>query len=220
MAPIAAAASSSPPASAELPAGRPLGEVDDVAEIGQRLDDRHARVLVLLPKRLSLTKAIEPDPEQAGVTGALRVDVEPVADVGDALGRQLEQLAGGVEDRGLGIITNADGDIQRRKLAALGLLERMPAFVASSEAGSAKPEPAIFHAACELLELPPERVAYVGDRLDIDAQGARDAGLLGIWVDRLGEAEALARSGEDPGVPVIESLDALASALRSISGTG
>jgi len=113
----------------------------------------------------------------------------------------------------LGVITNADGDIQRRKLAALGLLERLPAFVASSEAGSAKPEPAIFHAACELLELPPERVAYVGDRLDIDAQGARDAGLLGIWLDRLDEAEALVQSGEEPGVVVIESLADLRSVL-------
>ena len=117
------------------------------------------------------------------------------------------------EGLALGIITNADGDIQRRKLAALGLLERMPAFVASSEAGSAKPEPAIFHAACELLELPPERVAYVGDRLDIDAQGARDAGLLGIWVDRLGEAEALARSGEDPGVPIVATLADLGNVI-------
>jgi putative hydrolase of the HAD superfamily len=106
----------------------------------------------------------------------------------------------------LGVITNADGDIQRRKLAALGLLERLPAFVASSEAGAAKPEPAIFQAACELLELAPERVAYVGDRLDVDAQGARDAGLLGIWLDRLGEAERLAQRGEEAGVTVIESL--------------
>ena len=117
------------------------------------------------------------------------------------------------EGLALGVITNADGDIQRRKLDALGLLERLPAFVASSEAGSAKPEPAIFHAACDLLELPPERVAYVGDRLDVDAQGARDAGLLGVWVDRLGEAQELAERGEEPGVTVIESLAELSAVI-------
>jgi len=114
----------------------------------------------------------------------------------------------------LGVITNADGDIQRRKLDALGLLERLPAFVASSEAGSAKPAPEIFLAGCELVELAPERVAYVGDRLDVDAQGARDAGLLGIWLDRTRESERLARCGKDPGVPVIRSLDELAEALQ------
>jgi putative hydrolase of the HAD superfamily len=114
---------------------------------------------------------------------------------------------------GLGVVTNADGPIQRRKLEALGLLERLPAFVASSEAGSAKPEPAIFAAACELAGLPAERVAYVGDRLDTDARGARDAGLLGIWLDRKDEAAALAERGEEPDVSVVRSLSELADAL-------
>ncbi len=95
----------------------------------------------------------------------------------------------------LGVITNADAGIQRRKLAALGIETRLPAFVASSEVGRPKPEPEIFHEACALLGLPPERVAYVGDRLDTDARGARDAGLLGIWLDRTGEASRLRSRG-------------------------
>jgi len=113
----------------------------------------------------------------------------------------------------LGVITNADGPIQRRKLEALGFLDRLPAFVASSEVGSAKPAPEIFGAACDLVGLDPEGVAYVGDRLDTDARGARDAGLLGIWVDRAGEAAKLAERGEEAGVPVIASLSELEQAL-------
>ena len=105
----------------------------------------------------------------------------------------------------LGVITNADASIQRRKLAAIGIGERLPAFVASSTHGVAKPDPGIFLAACELVELPPERVAYVGDRLDVDAVGARDAGLLGIWLDRLGDGSPA------EGVRVISSLEELAA---------
>jgi putative hydrolase of the HAD superfamily len=110
----------------------------------------------------------------------------------------------------LGVITNADAAIQRRKLAAIGIGARLPAFVASSIVGRAKPDPAIFAAACELVGMPPERVAYVGDRLDVDAVGARDAGLTGVWVDRLGAAES---AEPVEGIHVIRSLDALGPVL-------
>lgn len=111
----------------------------------------------------------------------------------------------------LGVITNADAGFQRRKLDAFGLLERMPAFVASSEAGMPKPEPEIFARACDLLGLEPARVAYVGDRLETDALGARDAGLLGVWLDRIGLAAGM--GADDPGVPVIASLAELDGVL-------
>jgi putative hydrolase of the HAD superfamily len=84
----------------------------------------------------------------------------------------------------LGAITNADAVQQRRKLATLDIERRLPTFIASSEVGTAKPDPEIFHAACRSLSLPVERVAYVGDRRDTDARGAVEAGLLGIWLKR------------------------------------
>ena len=34
------------------------------------------------------------------------------------------------------------------------------------------------------MGLPPAEVAYVGDRHDIDARAADEAGLRGIWIDR------------------------------------
>jgi putative hydrolase of the HAD superfamily len=125
----------------------------------------------------------------------------------------VEATIGALEAAGLplGVITNADAAAQRRKLAALGIDSRLPTFVASSEVGRPKPEPEIFHEACAIVGLPPGRVAYVGDRLDIDARGARDAGLLGIWLDRLGDAASL---NEDPGVVVVETLTALVEVLE------
>ena len=35
---------------------------------------------------------------------------------------------------------------------------------------------------------PPSACLHVGDRLEVDAIGARDAGLRGVWVDRHDES--------------------------------
>jgi putative hydrolase of the HAD superfamily len=85
----------------------------------------------------------------------------------------------------LGIVTNGEGEPQRAKLAAIGLGERFPVVIASGEAGVAKPEAEIFALACERLGVQPGQAAHVGDRLDLDAEGAAAAGLRGIWLDRL-----------------------------------
>ncbi len=100
----------------------------------------------------------------------------------------------------LGAVTNAEARHQREKLAALGLLERLPVLVTVDDLGRGKPDPAVFALACRRLGVDPAQTAYVGDELDIDARGARDAGLFGIWLDRHG-------TGLTPGdVPVARSL--------------
>jgi putative hydrolase of the HAD superfamily len=86
----------------------------------------------------------------------------------------------------LGVVTNGEGEPQRAKLAAIGLGERFPVVVASGEAGVAKPEAEIFALACERLGVEPAQAVHVGDRLDLDAEGAAAAGLHGVWLDRLG----------------------------------
>ena len=43
--------------------------------------------------------------------------------------------------------------------------------------GVGKPDARIFRRACEVLGPAPAEAAYVGDELDVDARGARDAGL-------------------------------------------
>lgn len=103
-------------------------------------------------------------------------------------------------ERAAGAITNADLAIQRAKLERFGLERRLPVLIASSEDGVAKPDPAIFRRAATELGLPADRVAYVGDRLDVDARGAAAAGMLGVWLDRRGDRG-------DPGdVAVIRSM--------------
>ncbi|NBE50861.1 HAD family hydrolase [Streptomyces boluensis] len=82
------------------------------------------------------------------------------------------------------VLSNAHADQQERKLRALGVRDRFEALLCAVQLGVAKPAPEAFHAACATLALDPAEVAYVGDQPEIDARGAHDAGLLGIWLDR------------------------------------
>ncbi|MFI9051217.1 HAD family hydrolase [Streptomyces sp. NPDC053427] len=113
------------------------------------------------------------------------------------------------------VLSNATTASQERKLAALGIRGYFEAVLCSDEVGHAKPAPEAFTAACEALGLPPQEVVYVGDRLDIDALGARDAGLAAVWLDRTD-------AGEEPpaGVRRIASLAELPELLRGVIGFG
>ncbi|GAA3638104.1 HAD family hydrolase [Kineosporia mesophila] len=104
----------------------------------------------------------------------------------------------------LGVVTNGQGDQQRRKLTAIGWDTLTDVVLVSGEVGVSKPDPAIFVQACQQLDLPAERVLCVGDRLDLDATAARDAGLAGVWLDRAGRG-----GGTGSGVPVIRGLGEL-----------
>jgi HAD superfamily hydrolase (TIGR01509 family) len=50
--------------------------------------------------------------------------------------------------------------------------------------GLEKPDPAFFAQVAELVGLPPERIAYVGDRVDNDVEPALAAGLVAVHVRR------------------------------------
>jgi putative hydrolase of the HAD superfamily len=121
----------------------------------------------------------------------------------------LASLASAHPQAKLGVITNGEGEAQRAKLAAIGLTERFPLVVASGEVGVAKPDRAIFELACERLGVEPARAAHVGDRHDLDAQGAASAGLRGVWINRSG-ASAPAPS---PGIVTISTLHELPAVL-------
>ncbi|WP_424188736.1 HAD family hydrolase [Actinokineospora sp. G85] len=106
----------------------------------------------------------------------------------------------------LGAVTNASGP-QRARLADLGLDRFFDAVVSPAATGAAKPDPVIFHAACDQLGAAPASTLHIGDRLDLDAHAARDAGLHGVWLDRTGEHSQAA------GVPVLDSLADLPTLL-------
>jgi putative hydrolase of the HAD superfamily len=120
---------------------------------------------------------------EAGYESAFRAAWRPLPD-GVALVGSL--LARGTP---LGALTNMSGDYQRAKLGAVGL-GAVPVLASLDDLGRGKPDPAVFRLACARLGMPPERVVYVGDEVDVDARGARDAGLVGVWLDRHASGEA------------------------------
>jgi putative hydrolase of the HAD superfamily len=107
-------------------------------------------------------------------------------------------------------VTNASGIHQRAKLRHLGIARFFDAVVIAGELGAAKPDPVIFQAACSQLDVPAMETVHIGDRLDVDAVGARDAGLHGVWLDRCG-----GHPDPEAGVQVIESLADLPELLVS-----
>lgn len=109
-----------------------------------------------------------------------------------------------LSDCRLGIVSNGKGEWQRRKLEATGIAARFEHIVISADIGFAKPDPAIFHRACALFGEDPSEAVYTGDRYDVDAQGARAAGLRGVWLDRRREATA---THEPPLIAGLERLE-------------
>ena len=99
----------------------------------------------------------------------------------------------------LGVISNGSSARQRQKLASVGLVDRFAAVVISEDIGVAKPHPGIFEAACQAVGASPSACVHVGDRLDADALGARDAGLTGVWLDRSGTGGGLQASRRSRG---------------------
>ncbi|WP_422454627.1 HAD family hydrolase [Arthrobacter sp. 7Tela_A1] len=100
-------------------------------------------------------------------------DVVPVLDELDARGIPY------------GAVSNNVHDYQRAKLDAAGL-ERIKVLVGIDAVDAAKPDPAIFREGVRLLGTDPARTLYVGDNPEVDARGACNAGLQGIWLDRPG----------------------------------
>jgi HAD superfamily hydrolase (TIGR01509 family) len=91
-------------------------------------------------------------------------------------------------------------------------------LVASSESwGVAKPEPEFFERVAAWLELPPEAIAYVGDRVDNDVVPAKAAGMVSVFIRRgpWGHLHAAWPEAENASAR-IESLLELPDVLRAL----
>ena len=89
-----------------------------------------------------------------------------------------------LEEYQLGIISNGDSYQQRRKLEKLGVLEFFSFIVISDEVGVSKPHRDIFIHACNVSGYMPIECSYVGDNFILDAEGSRNSGINGIWLNR------------------------------------
>lgn len=93
----------------------------------------------------------------------------------------------------LGIITNSEGDLQRRKISLLGLEDMFDEILVSGEYAQKmcgdsknldywKPNRIIFDEMAKRLEIPADKLYYVGDNPLNDVKGAENAGYVPVWI--------------------------------------
>lgn len=113
----------------------------------------------------------------------------------------------------LGLLTNGAPDLQREKLAASGLAPSFDAIVVSGEHGIGKPKPEIFHRLLSELGVSASEAVMVGNSLERDIAGARNAGLASVWIKVSGSEE------HAPVQPTatIENLGELPAVLEKLS---
>lgn len=106
--------------------------------------------------------------------------IEKYVEVDDKLVKLIKQLKKKYQ---LFLISNGTGRQVERKLKLVGLdYHDFDPRIYCYDQGWVKPEPAPFLAAIESLNLKPGEVVYVGDRLDIDIEGARAVGVKTVLV--------------------------------------
>ena len=101
-------------------------------------------------------------------------DIELYADVVpalDTLGRHFE----------MGLLSNGNTPPDR-----CGLGGRFSFVIFSQDYGVDKPAPRIFEIALKEAGCPTEQLVHVGDSLETDVQGAKNAGILSVWLNRDG----------------------------------
>jgi 2-haloalkanoic acid dehalogenase type II len=81
----------------------------------------------------------------------------------------------------LGSVSNGFADLQ-----TIGIAHHFRTSLAAHRFGRAKPDPAIFHAACDALGVAPHDTLFVGDDPVLDVQAAQRAGMEAVWINRFG----------------------------------
>ncbi|MGH2846875.1 MAG: HAD family hydrolase [Thermoleophilaceae bacterium] len=150
----------------------------------ERLDDLRDRCATAMMEALDL-----PGLDHATARWAMLGSLEftPFPDAAAAL-----EVLG---DRGVVVVSNWDCSLP-------GWLEcaGLPALpvVTSAEVGAAKPDPAIFRHALEVVGVEAADAVHVGDSLENDVEGARGAGIRPVLVRREGDVP--------PGVEAVRAL--------------
>jgi len=101
-----------------------------------------------------------------------RNDVTPFDDVLPGLAKLRERFT-------VGSVSNGFANLQ-----AIGIAHHFETSIAAHQFGRAKPDPEIFHAACDALGVQPAETIYVGDDPVVDVQGAQNAGMTAVWMNR------------------------------------
>ncbi len=150
----------------------------------------------------------------AGLRKAIPWDAVPLEAYPETVGALRDLRAAGLR---LGVLANqpasARADLERAGIAGL-----CDGVWLSAAVGLSKPDPRFFRAALDAWALPPDRVAYVGDRPDNDVAPARALGLTTVRLRRGPHAEQAIRT--DTERADIEACDLTEAARRLVAWRG
>jgi putative hydrolase of the HAD superfamily len=95
----------------------------------------------------------------------------------------------------LAVVSNNVSREQREKIRTCRFETYLDAVIISEEVSVAKPDPAIFRLALEMLGTTAEESVMVGDSWQADVAGARGAGIRAVWFNPGGQPRPDARQG-------------------------
>jgi putative hydrolase of the HAD superfamily len=128
-----------------------------------------------------------------------------------------ERTLAALRARGMRVVVVSNWDCSLptvlRKIGLEGLLDGV---VSSAAVGARKPERRIFEVALELAGVGAPEAVHVGDSIENDVRGALTAGIGAVLLRRA----AAATPGLPSGVPVIRTLDELASVIPRATRLG
>ncbi len=107
-------------------------------------------------------------------------------------------------------VSNGNADVQR-----VGLGAYFQAALSAHGFGVAKPDVRIFHAAAAAVQVQPHEVLHVGDDAVLDVQGALDAGMQTVWVQRPEHHTSTQWPHAQPPHLTVADLGALCVALQA-----
>jgi putative hydrolase of the HAD superfamily len=106
----------------------------------------------------------------------------------------------------VGVISNWDSRLTAI-LEGLGLTEHLHHVTISALVGWEKPHRAVFDHALQAVSVSPSRALHIGDSLREDIQGAAQAGLQPLWIQR--------QEASESAYPVIRDLNGVLDWLRA-----
>lgn len=115
----------------------------------------------------------------------------------------------------LGLLTNGAPQFQRDKFERSGLSAHFTGIVVSGDHGYGKPRPEVFQHLLNQLGVSANEAVMVGNSLERDIQGARNAGITSVWLRVPGAEE----HHDTPPDHEIQSLAELPGLLEKLSAS-
>ena len=109
------------------------------------------------------------------------------------------------------LVAVTDGNANLEKI---GISDLFDDFISARAVGAAKPDRRIFDAAVSVGVAPQAQTLHVGDHPEKDVQGARDAGLKTVWINRVEARWPDALDAADRVVTNLHELDRILVPLR------